>query len=345
MTKIHNLIIIWSWPAWHTAAIYAARSALEPLMFEWMLAGGVAAWWQLTTTTEVENFPGFPQGIQWPTLMDNMRQQTLHNNVTILTQTVDRVDLSARPYKVYSNGQEYLTHSIILATGATAKKLEVPGLQTYRNNGISWCAVCDGALPIFRNKVLAVIGWWDVAMEEALHLSKFGSKVIIIHRRDEFRASKAMQDKVFADPKIEIMRHSELVEAQGDGDLLQNIKIINNQTQETQTIEVGGLFFAIWHTPNTAFLGGQINIDEAGYVITYARLCEEAVNGINPLTPEQQAKFHDGKARFATSTSVSGVFAAGDVADKKYRQAITSAGTGCMAALEAEHRLREQELL
>lgn len=319
--KLENLIIIGSGPAWHTAAIYAARANLEPLMFEWFLAWGIAAGGQLTTTTDVENFPGFPHGIDGTSLMNNMREQSINSWTRILTQTVDRVDFSRNnPEKallIYSNGQEYKTKAVIIATWATAKKLPITGLDTYRNNGISWCAVCDGALPIFRNKPLAVIGGGDVAMEEAMHLSKFWSKVYLIVRRNELRASKTMQERVLTNEKIEILRYTECTEARGDGDLLQEIQIMNNQTGESSTLAVNGLFFAIGHTPNTAFLGGQVETDETGYIIL----------------PKQ--------TKFATSTSIDGVFAAWDVCDKIYRQAITSAGTGCMAALEAEAWLGE----
>lgn len=341
MAHIENVIIIWSWPAGHTAGVYSARSNLDPLMFEWLYAWGVAAWGQLTTTTDVENFPWFVR-ISWPDLMKNMREQSIHAGVKIKTQTVDKVDLSSRPFKVRSNGEEFLGKTIIIATWATAKKLDIPGLDTYRNNGISWCAVCDGALPLFRNKHLVVVGGGDVAMEESLHLAKFGSKVTILVRSDKLRASKAMQDRVLAHPSIEIRRHTECLEAKGDGDLLNEIQIINNQSGEKQTLQVGGLFFAIGHTPNTGFLEQQVDLDENGYIITYARLCEELISGKvhNPAAIE---KFKDGKKRYLTSTSVSGVFAAGDVSDKVYRQAVTSAGTGCMAAMEAQARLEANE--
>ncbi len=329
----HRLVIIGSWPAGHTAAIYAARADLQPLMFEWFLAGGVAAGGQLTTTTVVENFPGYPDGIQWPELMENMRQHSLNAGTTILTQTVDRVDLSVRPFHLWSWSSEYTADAIIIATGATAKKLDVPGVDKYRMRGISGCAICDGSLPMFRDKVIAVVGWGDVAVEEATHMAHFGSKVVMLVRSDKLRASKAMQEKLFANPKIEIMRHTELTEVLGDGKIINGIQIINNQTQEKTQIDVWGLFFAIGHTPNTGFLKkevvipvgtfqanpwtqtilkSQIAVDESGYIIT------------NPWT---------------TETSVAWVFAAGDVQDKKYRQAITSAGTGCMAALEAEKYL------
>lgn len=305
------------------------------------MAGGIAAGGQLTTTTEIENFPGFPTGIDGSELMNRMREQSLHNGARILTRTVDKVDLSSRPFKIWSDNELFETQSLIIATGATAKKLDIPGVKEYWMRGISGCAVCDGALPIFRNKVLAVIGGGDVAMEEAMHLAKFGSKVLVLIRRSksDLKASKAMQEKAFANDKIEFLEYTEAVEVLGDGKFLTQLKIINNQTQTMSEIEIGGLFFAIGHTPNTGFLDGQVSLDENGYIITYGRLCDDSVSGRTILSSEQIQKFKDGKQRYQTCTSVSGVFAAGDVADKKYRQAITSAGTGCMAALEAEHFL------
>lgn len=308
---IENMIIIWSGPAGHTAAIYAARANLEPLMFEGRLAGGIAAGGQLTTTTEVENFPGFPHGIQWPELMNNMREQSINSGTRIVTKTVDKVDLSAHPYKIFVGDEIHETKSIVIATGATAKKLDIPGVEQYWMRGISGCAVCDGALPIFRNKPLIVIGGGDVAMEEATHLAKFGSSVMVLLRgsKDTMKASKAMQERAFNNPKITIIEYTEAVEVLWDGQMMTGLQVINNQTQALTTIDASGLFFAIGHTPNTRFLDGQIATDETGYIIT------------KPGT---------------TETSVPWVFAAGDVQDKKYRQAITSAGTGCMAALEAE---------
>ena len=312
----YELIIIWSWPAWHTAAIYAARSNLKPIMFEWRLAGWVAAGWQLTTTTMVENFPWRPEGIMWPELMDRMRAQSIHSGTTIYTQTVDRVDFSnPNIKKIYSDWVEYLAKTVIISTGATAKQLPIDWLETYWMNGISWCAVCDWAAPIFRRKPLAVIGGGDVAIEEAMHLSKFGSKVYILVRRNEFRASKAMQNKLSHYENIEILRNTECLKATGDN-LLQYIYIKNNLTWEQSELAVNGLFFAIWHTPNTGFLWWQIELDDAGYIIT---------------------------ARWTTQTSMSWVFAAGDVQDHIYRQAITSAGTGCMAALEAEKYISDNK--
>lgn len=312
---MEKLIIIGSGPAGHTAAIYAARANLSPLMFEWFLAGGVAAGGQLTTTTTVENFPWFPTGIEWPELMERMRSQSEHNGTRILTQTVDKIDVSSLPYKVFSEGKEYTTNAIIITTWATAKKLEVPGSKEYRMKGISWCAICDWALPIFRDKIIVVVGGGDVAMEEATHMSHFWSKVILLVRRSkaEMRASKAMQQRVFSNPKIEVLEYTELQEVMWDWKIITTIKVINNQTWVVSEISVWGLFFAIWHTPNTGFLWGQIELDDAGYIITKAG---------------------------TTHTSKSWIFAAGDVQDKKYRQAVTSAGTWCMAALEAEQWLQ-----
>ena len=308
---MENIIIIGSGPAGHTAAIYAARANLNPLMFEGMFAAGVAAGGQLTTTTEVENFPGFPKGISGPALMDMMREQSVHCGTRIITETVDSVDTSAQPFKVLAGGQEYLTKAIIIATGATAKRMNLPGEERLWQKGISACAVCDGALPFFRNKVLAVIGGGDSAVEEASFLTKFAAKVLLIVRRDVLRASKVMQERAKVNPKIEILFNTIPVEVLGDK-MVSGLKIKSTVNAEVKTIDIGGLFYAIGHVPNTAFLNGQITCDESGYIIT------------KPGT---------------TKTSVDGVFAAGDVQDKVYRQAITSAGTGCMAALEAEHFL------
>lgn len=314
MSDSKKVIIIGSGPAGHTAAIYAGRAMMEPLMFEWFLAGGIAAGGQLTTTTDVENFPGFPEGIMWPELMMRMREQSLKSGCEIVTRTVDAVDLSQHPYKVLVGDQTYLTQTIIITTGATAKRLGLPGEETYRQSGVSACAVCDGALPLFRNRHLVVIGGGDAAAEEASFLTKFASKVTMLIRRDELRASKVMQQRVFDNPKIEILWNTSGVEILWDGQVMTGLKVINNLTQEITELEAGWLFYAIGHMPNTNFLGGQLELDEVWYIVTQGHM--------------------------STATSVSGVFAAGDVQDKKYRQAITSAGTGCMAALEAEHWLQ-----
>jgi len=307
---MENLIIIGSGPAAHTAAIYAARARLNPLMFEGMFAAGVAAGGQLTTTTDVENYPGFLE-ISGTLLMDKMREQSLHCGARIATETVDRVDLSQRPFKVWAGGQEYQAQALIVATGATAKRMQLPGEDKLWQKGISACAVCDGALPFFRNKVLAVVGGGDSAVEEASYLTKFASKVLMLVRRDMLRASKVMQERAKNNPKIEIMFNTLPLEVLGE-QAVSGLKIKNVLTHAESTLSVGGLFYAIGHVPNTAFLEDQLDIDETGYI-----------------------KTKPGTAK----TSVEGVFAAGDVQDKVYRQAITSAGTGCMAALDAEHFL------
>ncbi len=314
-TTVENVIIIGSGPAGHTAAIYTARADLKPLMFEGFMAGGVAAGGQLTTTTEIENFPGFPEGLPGPELMDRMRAQSVHCGTRIETDTVTSVDLSKRPFRVVTDGGEFLAQTLILATGATAKRLSLPGEEKLWQRGISACAVCDGALPLFRQKPLVVIGGGDTACEEATYLTKFGSVVHLLVRRDVLRASKAMQDRTKNNPKIQIHWFTEALEALGDKTLT-GVKVKNNQTGATEVIEAAGLFYAIGHEPNTKFLDGQLELDETGYLKTVP-----------------------GTAR----TSVKGVFAAGDVQDKVYRQAITAAGSGCMAALEAERLLSEEE--
>jgi len=308
---MEDIVIIGSGPAAHTAAIYAGRAKLNPLMFEGMMAGGIAAGGQLTTTTEVENFPGFPEGISGPDLMVRMREQAVKCDTRIKTVTVDKVDLSSKPFKVTAGSETIETKSIIISTGATARRMGIPGEDKLWQRGISACAVCDGALPIFRRKILLVIGGGDSAIEEATHLTKYAGKVFIAVRRDVFRASKAMQERAKANEKIEILWNTNVLEALGDT-VLTGLKIKNNKTNEESIVEVTGLFYAIGHHPNTDFLEKQIELDETGYIKT---------------TPG------------TTQTNIPGVFACGDVQDKIYRQAITAAGSGCMAALETEKYL------
>jgi thioredoxin reductase (NADPH) len=312
-----KVVVVGSGPAGHTASIYLGRATLNPLMYEGFMAGGVAAGGQLTTTTEIENFPGWPQGISGPTLMENMRAQAVHSGARIVTETITKVDFRTRPFKLWTDAEELIeAQSVVIATGATAKRMGIPGEDTFWQKGISACAVCDGALPIFRNKTLVVIGGGDTAMEEADHLTKFGDKIILVHRRDAFRASKAMQERVLNNPKVQVLWDSVLVSAHGTK-LLESVKVQNVKTGVVTDVVAAGLFFAIGHKPNTDFLQGQVALDEAGYIITPPG---------------------------STQTSVSGVFAAGDVQDKKFRQAIVAAGTGCMAALECEHWLNTQGL-
>lgn len=314
---LEDVVIIGSGPAAHTAAIYLARAEKRPLLFEGFLAGGVAAGGQLTTTTDVENFPGFPSGITGPEITARFREQSLRFGTRIKTETVTSVDLSASPYLVTGEeGTTVYARALVLATGATARRLDIPGAQEgldgYWQRGVSACAVCDGAAPLFRGVPLAVIGGGDSAMEEALFLTKFGSKVYIVHRRDELRASKVMQRRAQAHPKIEFLYSSGVTTVKGDGKVMKSMIVKNLKTNEEREVECNGLFFAVGHEPNVKFLGGQVKTDEQNYIITQ---------------PD------------STATSVAGVFAAGDVQDKKWRQAVTAAGTGCMAALETEHYL------
>ena len=309
--RTENVVIVGSGPAGHTAAIYAGRALLDPLLYEGFMAGGVAAGGQLTTTTDVENYPGFPTGVGGIELTDLYRQQSLNCGARIETLTVDRVDLRERPFAVIAGEQRVRARTLIVATGATAKRLEVPGAERLWQKGISACAVCDGALPVFRGKPLAVIGGGDTACEESLFLTRYGSSVTMLVRRDVLRASKTMQQRVLADDKIAIAWRTELVEVLGD-QLVGGLRVRDNASGREREMEAGGLFFAIGHQPNTAFLDGQLDTDDTGYVRTAAD---------------------------STATNVPGVFACGDVQDKVYRQAVTAAGTGCMAALEAERFL------
>ena len=311
---IENCVIIGSGPAGHTAAIYAGRAMLEPLMYEGFMAGGVAAGGQLTTTTDVENYPGFPEGIGGPELMDLMRRQSERSGARIVTETVKAVDLSAPPYRVTTDGGATVAaRTVIIATGATAKRLYVPGAERLWQRGISACAVCDGALPVFRGKHLVVVGGGDTAAEEATFLTRYASRVTMLVRRDQMRASKAMQQRVFANETIDVSWNTVLSEVLGD-DLVGGVRVTDVTSGADSELEAGGLFFAIGHEPNTAFLAGQLEADESGYLVTPGN---------------------------STATSRPGVFACGDVQDKIYRQAVTAAGSGCMAAMEAERYLSE----
>lgn len=312
----HKIVIIGSGPAGHTAAIYAARANLNPVMYEGFMAGGIAAGGQLTTTTEVENFPGFPEGIDGTKLTQLFREQSVKYGTKIFTQTITKVDFSSRPFKLWSDEELIEAEAVIIATGATAKRMHVTGEDTYWQRGISACAVCDGALPIYRNKELVVVGGGDSAVEEASHLTKFASKVYLVHRRDSLRASKIMQKRATTHPKIEILWNSQVEEAKGDGKNLTSLTLQDTVNGQKKELAVGGLFYAIGHKPNTDIFEGILDLDESGYIKTI------------PGT---------------TRTSIEGVFAAGDVQDKVYRQAVSAAGSGCMAALDAERWLESRE--
>ncbi|KAK3410604.1 hypothetical protein EUGRSUZ_J02562 [Eucalyptus grandis] len=315
-----RLCIIGSGPAGHTAAIYAARAELKPILFEGWMANDVGPSGQYTTAPPIENFPGFPDGILGRELIDRCRNQALRFGTQIFTETVTKVDFSASPFKVFTDLRTVIADAVVVATGALVKRLSFPGSgdgpKGFWKRGMSACAVCDGAAPIFRNKPLAVIGGGDSAMEEAIYLTKYGSKVYIIHRRDTFKASKIMQNRALSSPNIEVLWNSVVVEAYGEGErgVLGGLKVENVVSGEVYDLKVSGLFIAIGREPATKFLGGQLELDSDGYVVTKPG---------------------------STHTSVQGVFAAGEVQDKKYRQGITAAGTGCMAALDAEHYLQE----
>ena len=321
--EVENVTIVGSGPAAFTAAIYAARANLHPLEYEGAISeenrlGGTLPLGQLNWTTDVENFPGFPEGVQGPDLMLKMREQAVICGTRIVTEDVTEVDLSQRPFPIVgSDGKRWKTRTLIIATGASAKYLHVPGEQENMNNGVSACAVCDGALPRFRNKPLVVVGGGDSAAEEATYLTKFASTVHLLVRRGEMRASKVMQQRVRENKKIRIHWHTEVEEVLStEADGVTGVRVKNGETNDTGTIEAVGLFVAIGHRPNTRFINGQLETDEAGFI---------------KLAKPQR-----------TYTSVEGVFAAGDVADPTYKQAVTAAAMGCKAALDAERWLVEQ---
>lgn len=307
---MYKTVIIGTGPAGLTAAIYLARANMEPVVIEGWQPGG-----QLTTTTEIENFPGFPEGILGSELMSNMRKQATRFGATFKTGSVKSVDLSKRPFTLDVEGLgEVQAESIIISTGASAKYLGIPGEQDNIGRGLSTCATCDGFF--FRGKKIVVIGGGDSAMEEAGFLTRFASSVTIVNRRNELRASKIMQDRARANEKIEWALNRTPVEVLAGGMGVTGLKVLNNETGEEEIIETDGVFIAIGHTPNTAFLDGQITTDANGYIV------------VKPGT---------------TTTNIPGVFACGDVQDTTYRQAITAAGTGCMAALECERFLEGLE--
>ncbi len=309
--ETRKLVIIGSGPAGYTAAIYAARANLEPVLYEGFMSGPAGG--QLMTTTEVENYPGFPKGISGPELMADFRAQAERFGTLILTEDVESVDLSERPFLVKGSSTQIRAESLIISTGATAKRLEIEGAGDgeFWQRGVTACAVCDGAAPIFRNRPLFVIGGGDSAVEEAIFLTKYGSKVYIVHRRDQLRASKIMAERALKHPKIEILWNSAIEKILGD-QVVRRVVVKNVVTGSLDELDAGGVFFAIGHQPNTAFLQGQLETNPTGYLV------------VAPGT---------------TYTSKEGVFAAGDVQDPTYRQAITAAGSGCMAALDAERWL------
>ena len=304
MTEQRRVIIIGSGPAGLTAAVYASRANLNPLVVEGIEAGG-----QLMLTTEVENYPGFVDGIMGPELMERMRKQAARFETDFLTDDVVSVDFSSRQLKVTTSDTEYETGAVIISTGASARMLDVPGERRLLGHGVSTCATCDGFF--FRDQELLVIGGGDSALEEATFLTKFATKVTVVHRRDALRASKIMQDRAFANPKVEFVFDSVVEEILGDGKV-SGARIVDVKTGAARELPAAGVFVAIGHTPNTSLFEGQLELT-GGYIVA-----------------------HDG-----TATSVEGVFAAGDVVDFRYRQAITAAGMGCMAAIDAERYLEE----
>jgi thioredoxin reductase (NADPH) len=305
MAQHEKLIILGSGPAGYTAAIYAARADLRPLVFEGMQPGG-----QLTITTEVENYPGFPEGVMGPALMEDMKKQAERFGTRLVSAEATRVDLSQRPFRVWTDEAEYTCDALIVATGATAKWLGIPSEKQYQGRGVSACATCDGFF--FKNVEVAVVGGGDTAVEEATFLTKFATKVHLVHRRAELRASKAMQHKALSNPKIAPIWNAAVDEVLGDGKKVTGLRLRSTKDGSTRELPVGGLFMGIGHEPNTALFKGQLEMNEVGYLVVKAP---------------------------STATSIPGVFACGDVADPSYRQAVSAAGTGCIAAIDAERFL------
>ncbi len=303
-----NIVIIGSGPAGLTAALYAARANLIPLVLEGTQPGG-----QLTITTDVENYPGFPDGILGPELMDKMRQQASKFGAVCKYETVSEVNFSDKPFEITTENESYFSDTVIITTGATAMFLDIPGEKQYMGHGVSACATCDGFF--FSNQEIIVVGGGDTAMEEATFLTKFASKVYVVHRRDELRASKTMQDRAHKNEKIEFIWDSEITEILGEDSNVNSVKIRNVKTGDEKVMPIQGVFMAIGHRPNTEIFKGTLDMNDVGYL-----------------------KVNNG----STATNVEGVFAAGDVADHIYRQAITAAGTGCMAAMDAERWLESK---
>ena len=304
---IHKVIIIGTGPAGLTAALYAGRANLNPLIFEGPQPGG-----QLTITTDVENYPGFPDGIMGPELMELFRKQAKRFGAEVISLMVDKVDFSSRPFKLWAGEKEYLTETVIISTGATAKLLGLESEKKLMGYGVSACATCDAFF--FKNKKVFVVGGGDSAMEEANFLTKFASNVTIVHRRDQFRASKIMQERVFSNPKIDVIWNSQVTELIGDEKKngLESVILENVKSNEKVTYDIDGLFLGIGHSPNSLLFRDYLNLDDKGYIIT------------QPDT---------------SKTSLDGVFASGDIQDKHYMQAVTAAGSGCMAAMDAEQYL------
>ena len=308
-TEIHQTIVIGSGPAGYTAAIYLARAGLKPLAFE----GAVTAGGALMNTTDVENFPGFPEGIMGPDLMDKLRSQAERFGTTFVTDDVTSVDVTVHPKQVTVGAQTYLAETVVLAMGSGYRELGVPGEKELSGHGVSWCATCDGFF--FREQDIVVVGGGDSALEEATFLTRFARSVTLVHRRDSLRASKIMQDRAFANDKISFIWDSEVLSANGDGKL-SSVTLRNLKTDVQSELAATGLFIAIGHDPRSELIKGQVELDDEGYVVVDSR---------------------------STRTNLDGVFAAGDLVDHTYRQAITAAGSGCAAALDAERWLAAHE--
>ena len=309
MTEVRDVIIIGSGPAGYTAALYAARARLNPLLFEGSVTSGGA----LMNTTDVENFPGFPDGVLGPDLMDSLRKQAERFGAELVTDDVTEVDLSATPKVVKAGSDTFLTRSVIVATGSSYRELGIPGEKRLSGHGVSWCATCDGFF--FRDQDIAVVGGGDSALEEATFLTRFARSVTVVHRRDALRASAIMQDRARANPKIRFAWDSVVTEVVGE-DRVAGIRLLNTKTGEESFIEVSGIFVAIGHDPRSELFTGQLELDDEGYLVV-----------------DQPS----------TRTKIPGVFAAGDVVDHTYRQAVTAAGSGCAAALDAERWLADQD--